>query len=133
MLLMATAVTTIILMQSFFKKSLKAWGFTFGGVSLNVDENLPFFFTGLKLKDADWLLQEYNNLSENYGVEIISKEVAKTLDLVGTPKKSIVGVPYYFILSNPLYYRDFQYICCDVPDRNSLIKDDDDDDDNDCE
>jgi hypothetical protein len=32
-----------------------------------------------------------------------------------------------------LYYRDFYYICCDVPDRNTLIKDDDDDEGNDSE
>jgi hypothetical protein len=107
MLLMGSAVAMIIFMQSFFKKQLKVWGFTFGGTNLNVDENLPFFFTGLKLKDADWLLQEYINLHENYGFEIISKDVAKTLDLVGTPKKAIVGIPYYLILANPLYYRDF--------------------------
>ena len=36
-------------------------------------------------------------------------------------------------MANPLYYRDFQYICCDVPDRDTLIKDDDDDEGNDCE
>jgi hypothetical protein len=100
---------------------------------LNVDENLPFFFTALKLKDADWLLQEHNNLSDNYGIDIISKKIARTLDTVGTPKKAITGIPYYIVLANPLYYRDFQYICCDVPDRDQLIKDDDDDDENDCE
>jgi len=32
-----------------------------------------------------------------------------------------------------MYYRDFQYICCDVSNRNTLIKDDDDNEDNDCE
>jgi len=53
------------------------------------------------------------------------------LDTVGQPKKAIQGVPYYIILSNPLYYRDFNYICCDVPDRDTLIKDDDEG--NDCE
>ncbi len=36
-------------------------------------------------------------------------------------------------MANPLYYRDFYYICCDVPDRDALIKDDDDDEGNDCE
>ena len=133
MLLMGTAVASIIFMQSFFNKKLKKWGFVSGGSNLNVDENLPFFFTGLKLKDADWLLQEHNYLSENYGVGIINEDVAETLDIVGTPKKSITGVPFYMILANPLYSRDFQYISCDVPDRNNLIKDDDDDDENDCE
>ena len=107
MLFMGALVAMIIFMQTFFKKQLKRWGFSFGGASLNVDENLPFFFTGLKLKDADWLLQEYNNLQDDYGFEIIKKDVARTLDLVGTPKKAIVGVPYYIILGNPLYSRDF--------------------------
>lgn len=64
---MCTAIFTIIILQTFFKRKLKEWGFTFGGSSLNVDENLPLFFEGLKLKDADWLLQEYNNLHDNYG------------------------------------------------------------------
>ncbi len=94
-------------MQTFFNKKLKKWGFTFGSAELNVDENLPFFFEGLKLKDADWLLQEFNNLNENYGIQIISKRIAKILDRVGTPRKAITGVPYYNVLANPLYYRDF--------------------------
>ena len=37
------------------------------------------------------------------------------------------------ILANPHYARDFSYICCDVPDRATLIKDDDDDDENNVE
>ena len=59
--------------------------------------------------------------------------MANTLDLVGTPKKAITGVPFYMVLANPLYQRDLQYVSCDIPDRNALIKDDDDDDENDCE
>lgn len=58
MLLMGTAVLVIIIMQSFFKKQLKNWGFTFGGAKINVDENLPKFFDSIKLRDADWLLKE---------------------------------------------------------------------------
>jgi hypothetical protein len=62
------------MLQTFFKKKLKKWIFTFGGLNINVDENLPMFFEGLKLKDADWLLQEYNNLYYNYGFQIISNK-----------------------------------------------------------
>jgi len=130
---MGLCVTIIILMQSFFKKTLKNWGFTFGGSKINVDENLPPFFDSIRLRDADWLIKENTNLKEEYGFSIISSKVVKILDTVGTPKKAIQGVPYYIILANPLYYRDFQYICCDVPDRDNLIKDDDDDEGNDCE
>ena len=133
LILMGTAILIIILMQTFFKKTLRSWGFSFGGTKINVDENLPQFFTSIKLSDADWLLSENKNLKENYGFQIISDQVADILDTVGPPKKAIQGVPYYIILANPLYYRDFQYVCCNVPDRATLIKDDDDDEDNDCE
>jgi len=130
---MGAAISIIIFMQSFFKKALKQWGFSFGGTKINVDENLPFFFTGIRLSDADWLVKENENLKEQYGFQIISDEVADILDTTKPPKKAIQGVPYYIILANPLYFRDFYYICCDVPDRNTLIKDDDDDEENDCE
>lgn len=133
LLLMGAAILVIIIMQTFFKKTLKNWGFSFGGSKINVDENLPQFFTAIKLSDADWLLAENKNLKESYGFQMISEQVANILDTVGPPKKAIQGVPYYMILANPLYYRDFQYICCNVPDRATLIKDDDDDEDNDCE
>ena len=66
--LMGVAVSIIILMQTFFKKALRRWGFSFGGSKINVDENLPFFFTGVKLYDADWLIAENKNLNENFGV-----------------------------------------------------------------
>jgi hypothetical protein len=133
LLLMGVCVAIIIIMQSFFKKTLKKWGFTFGGSKINVDENLPKFFDSIRLRDADWLIQENKNLKDEYGFSIVDSKVIKVLDSVGAPKKAIQGVPYYIILANPLYYRDFQYICCDVPDRNNLIKDDDEDEDNDCE
>ena len=120
-------------MQTFFKKALKKWGFSFGATKINVDENLPYFFTSVRLSDADWLLAENKNLKTHFGFEIISEQVSEILDTVGPPKKSIQGVPYYIILANPMYYRDFQYVPCNVPNRATLIKDDDDDEDNDCE
>ena len=130
---MGTAITIIIFMQAFFKKTLKTWGFSFGGTKINVDENLPFFFTAIRLKDADWLIKENENLKKEYGFEIIRQEVSNILDIISNPKKVIQGVPYYIIWAKPTYYRDFLYICCDVSDRNTLIKDDDNDKDNDCE
>ncbi len=87
--MMCGAILVIILLQSFFRKQLKKWGFSFGGSKINVDENLPYFFTAIKLSDADWLIQENKNLKENYGFEIISEEVSHVLDTVGAPKKAI--------------------------------------------
>ena len=104
---MGCAVLVMIFMQAYCKKLLKRWGFSFGGYKINVDENLPFFFTAVRLGDADWLIKENENLRDRYGFEIISEEVSNILDLVKPPKKSIQGVPYYIILANPTYYRDF--------------------------
>jgi len=88
-LLMGCAILIIIFMQAFFKKTLKRWGFSFGGTKINVDENLPFFFTALRLADADWLMKENDNLKNVYGFEVISSEVSDILDVVKPPKKSI--------------------------------------------
>jgi hypothetical protein len=46
-------------------------------------------------------------MHENYGIDIIRRKQAKILDTVATPKKTITGVPYYMVLANPLYQRDF--------------------------
>ncbi|CDW71360.1 UNKNOWN [Stylonychia lemnae] len=133
LLLIGVCIFCIIFMQNFFKKTLKKWGFTFGGSKINVDQNLPFFFKSIRLREAAWLLKENKNLKEEYGFSIISREIEDTLQKIKIPKKAIQGVPYYIILANPLYTRDLHYICCDVPARDPLIKDDDDDDDNNCE
>jgi hypothetical protein len=89
MALMGVAILLIILLQTFFKKTMKKWGFSFGGAKINVDENLPYFFTAIRLSDADWLIKENNNLKDNYGFEIISAAVSDTLDTMGPPKKTI--------------------------------------------
>jgi hypothetical protein len=86
---------------------MKAWGYSFGGAKINVDENLPFFFTSIKLADADWLVKENQNLKEEYGFSIISGKTSKVLDTTSPPKKAIQGIPYYMILANPVYFRDF--------------------------
>lgn len=67
LLLMGAAIFIIIIMQTFFKRTLRNWGYSFGGYKIHVDENLPQFFSSIKLGDADWLLAENKNLKDNYG------------------------------------------------------------------
>ena len=82
---------------------MKKWGFSLGSSKLNVDENLPYFLTGLKISDADWLYKENENLVKNYGVSIINEEVADVVRRPKLPKKPIQDIPYYIILANPKY------------------------------
>lgn len=98
-----------------------------------VDEDLPNFFTAVKLGQADEIVQETNNLKENYGIEIEDPRVVNILDMTTMPKKPIQGTPWYSILSNPLYSEPFCYIGAHIDEREKLIKDDDDNDDNNCE
>lgn len=133
MMLMGAAIGIIIFFQIFFKKTLKEWGFNFGGAKIEVDENLPIFYKAIKLSECDWMVKENENLREVYGFEMINKKIQEILDDTKAPKKTISGVPYYILLANPRYARDFSYISCNVPNRPDLIKDDDDNEDNDNE
>lgn len=107
LLLIGLAIFMIIMLQTFFKRQLKAWGYSFGGAKINVDENLPFYFTSIKLQEADWLLKENENLRDEYGFSIINNRTCRILDTTAPPKKAISGVPYYIIMANPAYQRDF--------------------------
>jgi len=123
----------ITLMQTFAKGLLKSWGFAFGSKTLNVDENLPPFWDAIKFSQAEWLQKENNNLKENYGFKIVDDYVLDELDKSGAAETTIQGVPFYFILANPSYFSAFQYIPCNVPNRNALIIDDDENEENDLE
>lgn len=100
---------------------------------IEVDEDLPAFFTSLKLQWCDWLVNEYNHYYNEYGVEIANKEIIDILDDTGVPTKSLQGIPYYNILANPDYAKKFYYIDTSQPCREAQIKDDDDNEDNDLE
>jgi hypothetical protein len=54
-----------------------------------VDEDLPNFFKSVKLQQADHAVKEYQNLKDNYGVEIEDPSVINILDHTSMPKKSI--------------------------------------------
>ena len=66
MFFMGCVMVAIVFMQAFFKKTLKSWGFTFGGRKIQVDENLPQFWRAIKFSDAEWLIEENKYLKNNY-------------------------------------------------------------------
>jgi hypothetical protein len=87
---------------------------------------LPNFFKSVKLAQADEYVKEFENLKENYGIEIEDPMVMNILDHTSQPKKAMQGTPWYSILSNPSYSDDFFYIGAHVDEREKLIKSDDD-------
>ena len=58
-------------------------------------------------------------------------ETLTKLKKSSTAKSTITGVHCYDILANPDYQALFQYVPCDVPNRNLIIQDDDEDESND--
>lgn len=100
---------------------------------ISVDEDLPNFFKAVKLRDADWLVSESENLRKKYGISMVPQEVERQIDLTQSTDKAICNVPWYNILANPVYARQFNFIEVNVPDRAELIVDGNDDDTIDCE
>jgi len=88
---------------------------------IQVDEDLPNFFTSIKLSQADEVVLEYQNLRRNYGIEINDPKVVETLDATTMPKKAIQGTAWYDVLSNKKYTEDFQYIGAHIEEREKLI------------
>ena len=54
-----------------------------------VDEDLPNFFTAVRLQQADEIVNENQNLKDNYGIEIEDPRVVNILDMTTMPKKPI--------------------------------------------
>ena len=123
----------ITVLQGYFKKTLKRWGFTFGAKKINVDEDLPNFFKAVRFSDAEWYQAEIEYLQKEYGFDIETKRVLDEIDRMKPNKKNIQGCPYYLVLANPIYYNSFAYLPASLPNRDNLIMDDDDEEGNDCE
>ena len=88
---------------------------------ISVHEDLPNFYTSIKLSQADQVVLEYQNIKRFYGIEINDPIVVNILDNTKMPKKNIQGTPWYDILSNDKYTDDFQYIGAHVDEREKLI------------
>ena len=134
MLVLIVVMGIIITLRRCAPSKMKAWGFVISTNVLTVDENLPNFFSACKLSDSQWFVKESRYFRQTYKFSFANKTVVDRLDKErNVPKKPMQGIPWYNILSNPIYCRDFSYISVDMPDRNDYIVDDDDDEDNDME
>jgi len=133
-LLFATMfVFFLLLVESCLKKYITKLYPSYGARKIDVDEDLPNYFASLKLEHRNWLTEENKNLRENYGIDLLEKELIEKIRETKMSKQTVQGVPFYHILSNPLYATDFQYYSADIPDRAALIEDDVEGEDNDLE
>lgn len=56
LLLLSVVLFVIIILESYCKDQLTAWGFSLTTNVIEVDENLPEFYLAVKLSDADWIV-----------------------------------------------------------------------------
>lgn len=131
MILMAIGLLFILVIQKLFKKHLKKWGFGLSQNKLVVDENLPHFFSAVKLQEADWMVSENKHYAKDYGLLVIDKDLHAKLDDTEVSANPIQGTHFYRPLCNMQYVQDFAYISCGIPDRSDYIVDGDDEEGND--
>lgn len=102
---------------------LAAWGFGMESQKIEVDEDLPNFFSVIKFTAADEILDEEENFQNNFGILINDPDTITSLKKIIMPKKACQGTPWYQMLSNPKYQNDFNYIGANIQEREKLIED----------
>lgn len=91
--------------------------------TIEVDEDLPPFFSAIRLTQSEELCAESDNIFNTFGFEYTDPDTIEALRLTSIPEKSVQGTPWYQVLSNPFYADMFQYIGAFVAEREKLIED----------
>jgi len=78
--LMAASAVFLIVFTKVFNDYLMQWGFSLQEKEIEVDEDLPNFFTCVKLSQADEVVLEENNMRENFGILINDPDTIELLD-----------------------------------------------------
>jgi hypothetical protein len=68
-------------------------------------------------------VKNFENIKDNYGVEIEERETILKLKRMGYPKRGMQGSPWYSLLCNPRYTDMFCFYGADVDEREKLIVD----------
>jgi len=75
------------------------------------------------LSQADELVEEEKNLREYYAIECNDPTTVERLDHTKQPSKSMLGTPWYTVLSNNEYKDEFSYTGAFITEREKLIED----------
>ena len=103
LLIIAIISVLLILCESFFGDLLIRLGVDIKMKEMLVDEDLPNFFTSLKLSSTQELVKENENMKRNFGFETTDPDTIEALLKISMPKKMMQGTPWYQVLSNPNY------------------------------
>lgn len=122
-LMAMTCVALIVVQIVIPQELLLKWGFTMSQDEMEVDEDLPNFFTALLISEADKILAENKQMMTEFGFELSESWLVEKLENTTWPEKSISGTPWYAIMCNPAYVEGFAWLGPHVKDRELYIKD----------
>ena len=106
-------------------KCCKGW--IIGRVADDLNEDIDNYWASLDEEDRKWSTKEEEHAKTLLTSQLLTDEQYQRLKSVPMTKgKTLQGVHSYDILSNPLYFDDFQYITAAEDDRDKLIIDGDD-------
>jgi len=122
-LMAMTCVALIVVQIVIPQELLLKWGFSMSQEEMEVDEDLPNFFTALMISEADKILAENKQMMTEFGFELSESWLVEKLENTTWPEKSISGTPWYAIMCNPFYVESFAWLGPHVKDRELYIKD----------
>lgn len=122
-LLLCCVAVVLRTIQSCFGSRLMQWGFAMSRAEIEVDEDLPPFFSVLRLAQREQLRAMSANMKKRFGFEFTDPDTLEGMKQAAFPRKTIVGTPWYSPLANPAYQNQFQYTGSFVSEREKLITD----------
>jgi hypothetical protein len=123
MLLVSVLAFFIVVITKILGDEMKEWGFSMSDQRIDVDEDLPMFFSAIKLSQADEMVAEQARMKTQLGFMSIDPDTTELLDCTKIPNKMIQGTPWYTVTSNVDYATKFNYIQAGVEEREKLIED----------
>lgn len=129
MLLLSLIIAVCALLKYTSPKMLAKYGYVLSSNKLEVEENLPEFYSALKMKDKEWFVSENERMKNQYAYMVANSGTLKRIKRYqSTPARPITNIAFYWLLANPEYQRQFNYIPVAVKNRNDLIVDENRDD-----
>ena len=86
---LATMILVLVTMNLLFRETLENFYFAEKDNIIEVDENLPNFFSAIKLSDAEWFCKESNYLKNRYHFTFANKIVVDRMEKIPVPSKAI--------------------------------------------
>lgn len=82
---LATMILILVTLNFLFRETLEKFYFAEKDTVIEVDENLPHFFSAIKLSDAEWFCKESNYLKEKYYFTFANKIVVDRMEKIQVP------------------------------------------------